>query len=139
MQPLRSRPPVPTQGMPKRHLKVVQYLPPDGEPTACAAIWSEGGYVHLASPLARTRRGVPDAPRHPRTFPEAVASIDAFEETMTWLDAACYAATNPRQVEAACRQHPEWRLQCVRYDGGDATLLGMGALLRAALVRSNQR
>jgi hypothetical protein len=67
-----------------------------------------------------------------RLFPNAVASLEAFEETMTWLDATCYAATDPRQVQAACQQHPEWRLQCVRYDGSDATLLGMGGLVRAA-------
>lgn len=118
--------------MPKRHLKVVQYLPPEGEPQTCAAIWSEGGYVHLASPLARIRRGVLDPQPYVRMFPDAVGSIEAFEETMTWLDAACYAATDPVQVEAACRQHPEWRLQCIGYDGSDATLLGMGALIRAA-------
>lgn len=131
-QPHLSKPVTTAQVAPKRHLKVVQYLPLNGEPTACAAIWSEGGYVHLASPLARTRRGVLDPQPYVRMFPDALALIDAFEETMTWLDAACYAATDPRQVEAACRQHPEWRLQCVRYDGSDATLLGMGGLIRAA-------
>lgn len=116
-----------------RHMKMVQYLPPNGAPSACAAIWGQDGYVHLTSPLAHTHGGVVDPWPYVRMFPEVVASIDAFEETMTWLDAACYAATDPRQVEAACRENPEWRLQCVRYDGSDTTLLGLGRLIRAAV------
>ena len=51
---------------------------------------------------------------------------------MTWLEAACYAASDPRDVEAACQQHPEWQLRCIRYDGGDITLLGLAGLIRAA-------
>ncbi len=51
---------------------------------------------------------------------------------MTWLEAACYAAADPREVDAACQQHPEWRLRCIRYDGGDANLLGLAGLIRGA-------
>ena len=114
-----------------RHLKLVQYLPSGGEPHVCAAIWREGEHVHLTSPLLRTRRGVRDPRSYARQFPDGLASIDAFEDTMTWLDAACYAAADPREVETACQQHPEWQLRCVRYDGSDATLLGLAELIRA--------
>jgi hypothetical protein len=117
---------------PSRHLKLVQYLPPGGEPHVCAALWREGNHVHLASPLLRTRHGVRDPQAYVRQFPDALASIETFEETMTWLDAACYAASDPREVEMACEQHPEWRLHCIRYDGSDATLVGLGGLIRAA-------
>jgi hypothetical protein len=114
------------------HLKLIQYLPPGGVPHVCAAIWREGDHVQLASPLLRTRRGVRDPRSYVRQFPDGLASIDAFEDTMTWLEAACYAATDPREVESACQQHPEWQLHCIRYDGGDITLLGLAGLIRAA-------
>lgn len=114
------------------HLKLIQYLPPGGEPHVCAAIWREGDHVHLASPLLRTQRGVRDPRSYVRQFPDGLASINAFEDTMTWLEAACYAATDPREVEAACQQHPEWQLRCIRYDGSDVTLLGLAGLIRAA-------
>lgn len=114
------------------HLKLVEYRPPGGEPHACAAIWRNGDYVQLASPLLRTRNGVRNPKAYVRQFPDSLASLDTFEETMTWLDAACYAATDPREVEAACQEHPEWHLRCIRYDGGDAVLLGLGGLIRAA-------
>ncbi len=115
-----------------RHLKLVQYLPAGDEPVVCAAIWREGDHVHLASPLLPTRRGVRDPQAFVRQFPHGIASIDAFEETMTWLDAACFAAADPREVESACDEHPEWQLRCVRYDGSDASLCGLNGLIRAA-------
>lgn len=122
----------PGQRTPGHHLKLVQYLPSGGEPHVCAAIWREGDHVHLVSPLLRTQRGVRDPRPYARQFPEGLALIDAFEDTMTWLDAACYAAADTREVEEACRQHPEWQLRCIRYDGSDATLLGLTGLIRAA-------
>lgn len=115
-----------------RHLKLVQYLPAGDEPVVCAAIWREGDHVHLASPLLPTRHGVRDPQAYVRQFPHGMASIDAFEDTMTWLDAACYAAADPREVESACEEHPEWQLRCVRYDGSDATLSGLTGLIHAA-------
>jgi hypothetical protein len=105
-----------------RHLKLVQYLPAGEDPVVCAAIWREGDHVHLASPLLPTSRGVRDPQAYMRQFPHRIASIDAFAETMTWLDAACFAAADPREVESACEAHPEWQLRCVRYDGGDDSL-----------------
>ena len=115
-----------------RHLKLVQYLPAGDEPVVCAAIWREGDHVHLTSPLLPTRHGVRDPQAYMRQFPQGLASIDAFEETMTWLDAACYAAADPREVESACAEHPEWQLRCIRYDGSDATLSGLTGLIHAA-------
>ena len=114
------------------HLKLVQYLPSGAEPHVCAAIWREGDWVHLTSPLLRRRHGVRDPRSYAQQFPDALASIDAFEDTMASLDAACYAAADPREVEMACREHPEWQLRCIPYDGGDATLLGLAGLIRAA-------
>jgi hypothetical protein len=116
---------------PGHNLKLVQFLPPGGKAQVCAALWRDGDYVHLASPLMRARRGVRDPKSFARQFPDALASIDTFEETMTWLDAACYAAVDPREVDAACQQHPEWRLRCVRYEGSDANLLSLAGLIRA--------
>lgn len=123
---------VSTQAAAGHRLKLVQYLPRGGKPHVCAAIWRESGHVHLVSPLLRTRHGVRDPQSYARQFPDSLASIDAFEDSMSWLDAACYAASDPREVDAACRQHPEWQLRCIRYDGGDAALLGLSGLLRAA-------
>jgi len=123
---------VPTRSTSSRHLKLVQYLPPGAQPHVCAAIWREGDHVHLASPLLPMRHGVRDPQSYVRQFPDALASIDAFEDTMTWLDAACYAAADPREVETACLEHPEWQLQCIRYDGSDAALLELAGLIRAA-------
>lgn len=114
------------------HLKLIQYRPRGGEPHVCAAIWREGDHVHLAAPLLRTRGGVRDPRSYVRQFPDGLGSINAFEDTMTWLEAECYAATDPREVEAACQQHPEWHLRCTRYDGGDAALMGLTGLIRAA-------
>lgn len=127
----RSTPARPKQGPAGHHLKLVQYLPAGGEPHVCAAIWREGDHVHLTSPLLRRRQGVRDPRSYVRQFPDGIGSIDAFEDTMGWLDAACYAASDPREIDAACRQHPEWQLRCIRYDGGDATLLGLAGLIRA--------
>lgn len=126
-----NMPTPPRQPRPCHNLKLVQFQPPGGKVQVCAALWREGDHVHLASPLMRTRRGVRDPQSYARQFPDALASIDAFEETMNWLDAACYAAADPREVDAACQQHPEWRLRCVRYEGSDADLLGLAGLIRA--------
>jgi len=98
----------------------------------CAAVWRDGDHVRLAAPLLRTQRGVRDPRSYVRQFPNDLASINAFENAMTWLEAACYAATDPREVETACQQHPEWQLRCMRYDGGDIALLGLAGLIRAA-------
>lgn len=57
-------------------LTLVQYLPCSGEPHFCAAIWHDGGRVHLASPLPRTRHGVRDPQSHAHQFPDGLASID---------------------------------------------------------------
>jgi hypothetical protein len=113
-------------------LKLVQYLPAGDEAVVCAAIWREGDHVHLTSPLLPIRHGVRDPRAYMRQFPQGLASIDAFEETMAWLDAACYAAADPREVELACAEHPEWQLRCIRYDGSDATLSGLTGLIHAA-------
>ncbi len=110
---------------------LVQFLPPGGNPKVYAALWREGDFVRLASPLIRTRHGVRDLRPFARQFPDALASIDAFEEAMTLLDAACYAAADPCDVDAACQQYPEWRLQCVRYDASDSNLLALASLIRA--------
>ncbi len=115
-----------------RHLKLVLYLPAADDPVVCAAIWREGDHVHLASPLLPDRSGVFDPQVYVRQFPHGIASVDAFEETMSWLDAACFAAADPREVESACEAHPEWQLRCVRYDGSDASLSGLNGLIRAA-------
>lgn len=112
-------------------LKLVQYLPRGGEPQVCAAIWREGARVHLVSPLLRTRRGGRDPQSGTRERADGPASIDAFQDSMSWLDAACYAASDPHEVDAACRQHPEWQLRCIGYDAGDAALLALSGLLRA--------
>ncbi|MDP1647076.1 MAG: hypothetical protein Q8M01_02600 [Rubrivivax sp.] len=127
----RLAPAAPKQGPAGHHLKLVQYLPAGGQAHVCAAIWRAGEHVHLTSPLLRRRHGVRDPRSYVRQFPEGIGSIDAFEDTMGWLDAACYAASDPREIAAACQQHPEWQLRCIRYDGGDAALLGLAGLIRA--------
>jgi hypothetical protein len=66
-----------TRATADNRLKLVQYLPRGGQPHVCAAIWCEGGRVHLVSPLLRTRRGVRDPQSYARQFPDGLASIDA--------------------------------------------------------------
>ncbi len=127
-----SKPTAASQSRLNHNLMLVQFLPPGGEPNVCAALWREGDYVHLASPLMRVRHGVRDPKSYARQFPDDLGSIDTFEEAMAWLDAACYAAADPSEVDAACHQHPEWRLRCVRYDASDANLLELAGLIRAA-------
>ena len=127
-----SKPTAPSQSQLTHNLMLVQFMPPGGTPKVCAALWREGSYVRLASPLMRVRHGVRDLKSYARQFPDDLGSIDAFEEAMAWLDAACYVAGDPREVDAACRQHPEWRLRCVRYDASDANLLELAGLIRAA-------
>jgi len=127
-----NKPAAAFQTQPTHNLMLVQFLPPGGSPQVCAALWREGNYVHLASPLMRARHGVRDPKSYARQFPDALASIDAFEDAMAWLDAACYAAADPREVDAACQRHPEWRLRCAQYDGSDSNLLGLAGLIRAA-------
>ena len=127
-----SKPTAASQSRLTHDLMLVQFLPPGGISKVCAAFWREGDRVHLASPLMRVRHGVWDPKSYARQFPDDLGSIDAFEEAMAWLDAACYVAGDPREVDAACRQHPEWRLRCVRYDASDANLLELAGLIRAA-------
>ena len=127
-----SKPTAASQSQFTRDLMLVQFLPPGGKPKVCAALWREGDYVHLASPLMRVRHGVRDPMPYARQFPDDLVSIDAFEEAMAWLDAVCYAAADPREVDAACHQYPEWRLRCARYDASDANLLELAGLIRAA-------
>lgn len=113
-------------------MELVYYIPPGAEPQVCAAFWQMGDHVHLASPWLPPRCGARKPQSDAGQFPDALASIKAFEDSMTWLDAACYAAADSSEVEAACQQHPEWRLQCIQYDGRDASLRGLSGLIRAS-------
>ena len=127
---MKSLPAASTRTRSRHHLKLVQYEPPGAQPSVCAAIWCDGERVQLASPL-RMQSEASDPGRYLREFPDAVASAGAFEETLAWLDAACYAAGDPRDVQAACERHPEWFLRCVRCDQSNAAALGLSGLIRA--------
>jgi hypothetical protein len=111
-------------------LMLVQYEPPGTLPHVCAAIWREGEHVQLASPL-REQVDAPDPGRYRREFPDAFASVGAFEQTLVWLDAACYAAGDPGEVDEACAHHPEWFLRCVRCDESTVAAPGLAGLIRA--------
>ncbi len=114
----------------RHHLKLVQYEPPGAQPHVCAAIWCDGERVQLVSPL-REQSGEPDPGRYQREFPDVFASVGAFEEALAWLDAACFAAGDPRDVQKACDRHPEWFLRCVRCDESIAAARGLAGLIRA--------
>lgn len=127
---MNPRPAASTQARSRHHLKLVQYEPPGAQPHVCAAIWCDGERVQLASPL-REQSGEPDPGRYQREFPDVFASVGAFEEALAWLDAACFAAADPREVQKACERHPEWFLRCVRCDENTAAAPGLAGLVRA--------
>lgn len=114
------------------HLKVVYFEAPAAQPRPCAAIWEHAGLVHLVSPLLRTRSGMTDPLPFARQFGDCVPAFDLFQQVMSWLDAACFAATTTAEVQAQCKAQAAWGLRCVRFDASDRVLRDLHDLLHAA-------
>jgi hypothetical protein len=119
----------------KPRLKLIQYTPYAGyHPQVCAAMWRQGCHVRLISPLLRQHDCEIDLLPISRQFGDELWSVEAFVDAMQWLDATCFSATDPREVQQACAANPEWNLCCVRYASSSAdTLCSASNLLHAVL------
>lgn len=82
----------------------------------CGALWWHGREVHLLAPALRRGK-----------------SSSLLGSVLGWLDAACFAASDPRQVSRTCVENPEWHLRCLPFDGSDRALRALGVLIRACL------
>lgn len=67
-----------------------------------------------------------------QVLPGGVPSPGPQQDALGWLDATCFAAKSAEQVSACCREHPEWYLRCEPFDGSDADLAALHALLLAS-------
>ena len=126
----------PTKAGRDARLKVVRYTPAGGTERVCAAVWQSGGNVRLASPLIRPHDGACEPRTFMRRFADAPQALDAFLESMTWLDAACFGASSPGEVAQACRTHPEWQLHCSPYGGTDEAMATLGELFFRSLKKA---
>lgn len=96
------------------HLKLIEFVEPGAEqPSVCAALWRHGSAVHLFAPALRDGQ-----------------SASLLSSVLGWLDAACFAASDPKQVTLTCAANPEWRLRCLPFDGSDDSLRALGELIR---------
>jgi len=78
----------------------------------CGALWRHGSEVHLLAPALRRETG-----------------SSLLGSVLGWLDAACFAASDPRQVSRTCAANPEWHLRCSPFDGSDRALRALGELI----------
>jgi hypothetical protein len=111
---------------------LVHYLPHGCEAHVCATVWQECGQARLASPFMPRHVALADRQRSVRQSSDGIACRESLEDVMSWLDAACYAATGCDEVLQACHEHPEWGLRCEPFDGSDTALLALNRLMRAA-------
>jgi len=94
-------------------LKLVEFIQPGTqEPSVCGALWRHGSEVHLLAPALRCGEG-----------------SSLLGSVLGWLDAACFAASDPRQVSRTCAANPEWHLRCSPFDGSDRALRALGELI----------
>jgi len=100
-----------------------------GAMRAIGAVWCDERRVHWASPLLRHFEGIFDPLPFMLRFPDVQTELSHFEAALEWLDAVCFGAAEPGDVQRACEREPEWRLRCMCYEGprrgaGLSTLLG---------------
>ncbi len=111
-------------------IQLLRYTPGFGAARAIGAVWRDGARLHWASPLARRFEGLFDPLPFMLCFPDAQPECAQFERGLEWLDAECFAASDPQQVRDSCAANPEWHLSCQAYPGSDngpdlAALLAM--------------
>lgn len=107
---MRSDPPT------SPRLELVEFIPAaDADPVVCGAVWQHGRDVHLLAPALR----------------DAATGADALGFTLSWLDAACFAATDADEARQACDENPDWHLRCRPFDGSDHTLRALADLMHA--------
>jgi hypothetical protein len=116
---------------------------------AIGAVWRGERRLHWASPLQRRFEGIFDPLPFMLRFPDAQSELAHFEAAIAWLDALCFGASDPVDIQSACASEPDWRLRCLCYEGPRrgadlASLLGPPAglsgrsaqQLRAAVLES---
>lgn len=98
-------------------IQLLRYSPSCGTARAVGAVWGDENRLRWASPLSRRFEGVFNPLPFMLSFPDAQPECALFEQGTDWLDAECFAASDPQQVRAACERYPEWRLTCQAYPG----------------------
>lgn len=112
-------------------IQLLRYTPSCGPARPIGAVWRDAIRLHWASPLARRFEGIFNPLPFMLSFPDAQPECALFEQGLEWLDAECFAATDPHQVRDTCIRNPEWRLSCQGYPGNDQGL-DLAALLAMA-------
>ena len=99
-------------------MKLIWYEPAGpAKAQAIGAVWRGERRLHWASPLQRRFNGIFDPLPFMLRFPNAQTELAHFEMAMQWLDAVCFGADDPVDVQGACSSEPDWRFRCVRYEG----------------------
>ncbi|HEU5294749.1 MAG TPA: hypothetical protein VFU71_08160 [Burkholderiaceae bacterium] len=88
-----------------------------GAMRAIGAVWRGERRLHWASPLQRHFEGIFDPLPFMLRFPDAQPELSHFEAAIEWLDAVCFGASDPAEIQRACASEPSWRLHCLRYEG----------------------
>jgi hypothetical protein len=88
-----------------------------GAMRAIGAVWRGERRLHWASPLQRHFEGIFDPLPFMLRFPDAQTELAHFEAAIGWLDAACFGAANPAEIQNACAREPSWRFRCLGYEG----------------------
>lgn len=107
-----SRPPA------SKRIWLIWYEPSmPGAMRAIGAVWRGERRLHWASPLQRHFEGIFDPLPFMLRFPDAQPELSHFEAAIEWLDAVCFGASDPAEIQRACASEPSWRLHCLRYEG----------------------
>jgi hypothetical protein len=106
------RPPV------SKRVWLIWYEPStSGATRAIGAVWRGERRLHWASPLQRHFEGIFDPLPFMLRFPDAQTELSHFEAAIEWLDAVCFGASDPVEVQRACANEPGWRMRCLCYEG----------------------
>jgi hypothetical protein len=84
---------------------------------AIGAVWRDGCRLRWASPLQRRFEGIFDPLPFMLRFPDAQTEVSHFEAAIEWLDAVCFGASDPVEIQRACVNETGWRLHCLCYEG----------------------
>ena len=115
---------------PDRHLHLLQYAPRSGgQPRVFGAVWMDQQRLRWASPLVHWLDGVFNPQPFMVRFQDAIHEVALFEEAIVWLDAVCYAAAGPSEVQQACLGPLDWGLSCFEYSELSRTGTDLAGLL----------
>ena len=115
---------------PDRHLHLLQYAPRSGgQPRVFGAVWMDQQRLRWASPLVHWLDGFFNPQPFMVRFQDAIHEVALFEEAIVWLDAVCYAAAGPSEVQQACLGPLDWGLSCFEYSELSRTGTDLAGLL----------